>query len=219
MTHPTAPSLFIEDTAAAARVVEAFIFASAKPVSLTNIAALLPPHIPAADVIAHIEAAYAQRGIALAHIDGAYCFTTAPNVAAHLHPHQLEPKKLTRSALETLAIIAYHQPVTRAEIEDIRGVSLARGTLDILMEAGFIRLRGRRKVLGRPLTYGTTPQFLLHFGLSALTDLPGLDELKTLGLIEDRIDPNFAIPFPLTSDSLLPDEEPLEPSDLPELEG
>ncbi|WP_298428268.1 SMC-Scp complex subunit ScpB, partial [Rhodoblastus sp.] len=135
-----------------------------------------------------------------------------------------EQKKLSRPALETLAIIAYHQPVTRAEIEDIRGVALSRGTLDVLIETGWVRLRGRRRAPGRPVTYGTTEAFLLHFGLEQISDLPGLDELKAAGLFDGRLPKGFGVPQPRDDAALMEDEEPLgdEPlneafaSDLPE---
>jgi len=126
----------------------------------------------------------------------------------------VEPKKLSRAANETLAIIAYHQPVTRAEIEDIRGVSVSKGTLDVLMETGWVRPRGRRKAPGRPLTFGTTETFLSHFGLEAIGDLPGLDELKGTGLLDGRLPPGFSIPLPSDDTSLRDDEDPLEPGDL-----
>ncbi len=121
----------------------------------------------------------------------------------------MEPRKLSRAALETLSIIAYHQPVTRAEIEDIRGVSLSKGTLDVLLETGWIRLRGRRKAPGRPVTYGTTEGFLVHFGLNRIDDLPGLEELKGAGFLEGRMPPGFGVPTPSDDPTLRPDEEPL----------
>jgi segregation and condensation protein B len=123
-------------------------------------------------------------------------------------------KKLSRAAIETLSIVAYHQPVTRAEIEEIRGVTTSKGTLDVLLETGWIRLRGRRKAPGRPVTYGTTEMFLSHFGLEALTDLPGLDELKGAGLIDKTLPSGFAVPIPSDDPALRDDEEPLEPTDL-----
>jgi segregation and condensation protein B len=121
-------------------------------------------------------------------------------------------RKLSRAATETLAIVAYHQPVTRAEIEEIRGVTTSKGTLDVLLETGWVRLRGRRKAPGRPVTYGTSEAFLSHFGLEALTDLPGLDEFKGAGLIEASA--GFSVPVPSDDPALRDDEEPLEPGDL-----
>ena len=123
-------------------------------------------------------------------------------------------RKLSRAAVETLAIVAYHQPVTRAEIEEIRGVTTSKGTLDVLLETGWVRLRGRRKAPGRPVTYGTTEGFLSHFGLDALADLPGLDELKGAGLIEKSLPAGFNVPMPSDDPALREDEEPLEPGDL-----
>ena len=127
-------------------------------------------------------------------------FRTAPDLAYLLANEDVSPRRLSRAGLETLAIVAYHQPVTRAEIEDIRGVAVAKGTLDALLEAGFVRMRGRRKTPGRPITYGTTPAFLDHFGLDQLSDLPGLDELKGAGLIEGRVTKGFTIPAPRDDD-------------------
>jgi len=121
---------------------------------------------------------------------------------------------LSRAAIETLAIVAYHQPVTRAEVEEIRGISAAKGTLDVLLETGWVRPRGRRKAPGRPVTYGTTEAFLSHFGLEALDDLPGLDELKGSGLLDGRLPPGFSVPTPSDDPALRDDEDPLEPGDL-----
>ena len=126
----------------------------------------------------------------------------------------VEQRKLSRAAIETLAIVAYHQPVTRAEIEEIRGVATAVGTLDVLLRTGWIRPRGRRKAPGRPITYGTTEDFLSHFGLEAVSDLPGLDELKGAGLLEGNMPASFAVPIPSDDTTLRDDEDPLEPGDL-----
>ena len=148
------------------------------------------------------------------HVGNKWTFRTANDLAWLLTHEAVEPKKLSRAAIETLAIIAYHQPVTRAEIEEIRGVAAAKGTLDVLLETGWIRPRGRRKAPGRPLTYGTTEDFLSHFGLEALTDLPGLDELKGAGLFDGQLPPSFAVPIPSDDPALREDEDPLEPGDL-----
>jgi len=126
----------------------------------------------------------------------------------------VETRKLSRAAIETLAIVAYHQPVTRAEIEEIRGVSTSKGSLDVLLQTGWIRPRGRRKAPGRPVTYGTTDMFLSHFGLDRLDDLPGLEELKGSGLLDGRLPPGFSVPMPSDDPALREDEEPLEPGDL-----
>ena len=125
-----------------------------------------------------------------------------------------EKRKLSRAAIETLAIIAYHQPVTRADIEDIRGVAVSKGALDVLMEAGWVRMRGRRNAPGRPITYGTNQEFLVHFGLDSIGDLPGLDELKGAGLFDGKLPAGFGVPLPDDADALRPDEEPLEPAPL-----
>jgi segregation and condensation protein B len=126
-------------------------------------------------------------------------------------------KKLSRAALETLSIIAYHQPVTRTEIEEIRGVATSKGTLDVLLETGWVRMRGRRRTPGRPVTYGTTDAFLDHFGLEELRDLPGLDELKGAGLLQSQLPVGFRIPTPFDGDEPAQDEDPLTPLDLEEL--
>jgi segregation and condensation protein B len=131
-----------------------------------------------------------------------------------LSKETVETRKLSRAAIETLAIIAYHQPVTRTEIEDIRGVSTSKGSIDVLLETGWIKPRGRRKVPGRPLTFGTTEAFLSHFGLDAVGDLPGLEELKGSGLLDGRLPAGFAVPMPSDDPALREDEDPLEPGDL-----
>jgi len=143
-----------------------------------------------------------------------WTFRTANDLAWLLTKQTVETRKLSRAAIETLAIVAYHQPVTRAEIEDIRGVATATGTLDVLLRTGWIRPRGRRKAPGRPITYGTTENFLSHFGLEAVSDLPGLDELKGAGLLEGNMPLGFAVPMPSDETTLRDDEDPLEPGDL-----
>ena len=130
-----------------------------------------------------------------------------------LEKHALEERRLSKAALETLAIIAYHQPVTRAEIEEIRGVTTSKGTLDVLMETGWIRPRGRRRAPGKPVTYGTTEDFLIHFGLDSIKDLPGLAELKGAGLLDSNLPPGFAVPEPSDIAALMPDELPLDAAD------
>jgi segregation and condensation protein B len=144
-------------------------------------------------------------------------FRTAADLSWLMSSGEGEPRRLSRAALETLAIVAYHQPVTRAEIEDIRGVAISKGTLDVLVEAGWVRLRGRRRAPGRPITYGTSEAFLIHFGLEAIADLPGLDELKAAGLFDGRLPQGFGIPQPSDDADLSPDEDPLEetPSEEP----
>lgn len=191
------------------RMVEAMLFASADPLSVEDIAARLPVGTDVAGLIDELERQYATRGVTLVPVAGKWAFRTAPDLGYLLQREAVEQRKLSRAALETLAIIAYHQPVTRAEIEEIRGVSTNKGTLDVLMETGWIRMRGRRRTPGRPLTYGTTEAFLVHFGLDAVTDLPGVDDLKAAGFLEGAVPPGFRIPTPNGSDALAPDEDPL----------
>ena len=157
---------------------------------------------------------YEPRGVNLVRVAGKWTLRTASDLAWLLTHETTVTRKLSRAAIETLAIVAYHQPVTRAEIEDIRGVTTSKGTLDVLLETGWIRLRGRRKAPGRPVTYGTNEAFLSHFGLEALNDLPGLDELKGAGLIEPSLPADFTVPVPSDDPALRDDEDPLEPGDL-----
>lgn len=174
----------------------------------------LPPGTDVRASLKRLALEYAPRGVNLVQIGNTWAFRTANDLAWLLTQEAVEPKKLSRAAIETLAIIAYHQPVTRAEIEEIRGVAAAKGTLDVLLETGWIRPRGRRKAPGRPLTFGTTEGFLSHFGLERLTDLPGLDELKGAGLFDGHLPENFRVPAPSDDPALNDDEEPLEPADL-----
>lgn len=165
------------------RAVEATLFASAEPLSVADIEA----HVGEGDVAAALERLaerYAGRGIELVERGGRWHFQTAPDLAHLLRRTREEPRRLSRAATETLAIIAYHEPVSRAEIEAIRGVQISKGTLDVLMEAGWVRTAGRREAPGRPLLYATTPLFLTHFGLSSRRDLPGIDDLKAAGLLD-----------------------------------
>ncbi|CAM5766764.1 segregation and condensation protein B [Labrys miyagiensis] len=196
------------------RLIEALLFAAHEPLDEASLAARLPA---GADVPAAIEALqsdYATRGVNLIRLGGRWAFRTADDLAWLLSRDAYETRKLSRAAMETLAIIAYHQPVTRAEIEDVRSVSISKGTLDVLLETGWVRLRGRRRSPGRPVTYGTTPAFLDHFGLDGVGDLPGLDELKGAGLLDGRLPPGFSVPTPNDDSTLAPDEEPLDPADL-----
>jgi segregation and condensation protein B len=202
------------ERADAARIAEAMLFAAAEPLPTEAIAARLPAGTDAQAVLRDLSRFYAGRGVNLVRVAGAWAFRTAPDLSYLLSRERVEPKRLSRAALETLAIVAYHQPVTRAEIEDIRGVSTAKGTLDTLLETGWVRLRGRRKAPGRPVTYGTTPAFLDHFGLDSIADLPGLDELKGAGFIEGRLPPGAFVPLPSDDSTLREDEEPLEDPDL-----
>jgi segregation and condensation protein B len=192
------------------RLLEALLFASAEPLDEGTLASRLPEGIDVQAALAQLQQDYAARGVNLVRIAGKWTFRTAHDLAWLLAREAIEQRKLSRAALETLAIIAYHQPATRAEIEDIRGVSISKGTLDVLLETGWIRPRGRRKTPGRPITFGTTEAFLGHFGLEALADLPGLDELKGAGLFDGRLPAGFTMPVPSDDAALREDEDPLE---------
>ncbi|MEB2843762.1 SMC-Scp complex subunit ScpB [Endobacterium cereale] len=199
------------------RTVEALVFASAEPVSEAYLADRLPRGTDVGSVMRQLAEFYAGRGVNLLRVEDRWAFRTAADLSFMIRRDETEVKKLSRAALEVLAIIAYHQPVTRAEIEEIRGVQTSRGTLDVLMEAGWVRFRGRRRSPGRPVTLGTTISFLDHFGLEELRDLPGLEELKGAGLLSGRIPPNFNIPVPSFGDDLAEDEDPITQLDLEEL--
>jgi segregation and condensation protein B len=201
----------------AERIAEALVFASAQPVSEAFIAERVARGVDIPAVMQKLKADYAMRGVNLVQVDGAWAFRTAADLSFVIRRDESEVRKLSRAALEVLAIIAYHQPVTRAEIEDIRGVQTSKGTLDVLMESGWVRFRGRRRTPGRPVTLGTTRDFLDHFGLEELRDLPGLEELKGAGLLSGRIPANFNIPSPLMNDELTEDEDPITQMDLEEL--
>lgn len=194
------------------RVLEALLFASSEPVDLADVKPFLSDAADPQALAEDLRAQYAGRGITLVTRGGKWAFRTAEDLHFLLRREETDTRPLSRAALETLSIIAYHQPATRAEIEDIRGVSISKGTLDVLMEAGWVRMRGRRRTPGRPVTYGTTDAFLDHFGLEALSDLPGLEDLKGAGLLSSRIPPSFQIPIPFDGD-LLADEDPLDPDD------
>ena len=174
-----------ERAARAARIMEAMIFASSRPIEAAALVAQLPEGADVDAGLDRLAAHYQHRGIHLVKVAGGWTFRTAPDLAEHLTVHRVVRRRLSRAALETLAIIAYHQPVTRAEVEDIRGVHLGRGTLDLLLEAGWIAPKGRRRTPGRPVTWVTTTAFMEHFGLESLDDLPGVDELEAVGLLED----------------------------------
>lgn len=204
--------------AEASRMAEALVFASAQPVTEKLLAERLPQGTPVRAVMEKLRADYAARGVNLVRVEDAWAFRTADDLSFLMSREAVDQKKLSRAALEVLAIIAYHQPVTRAEMEEIRGVETSKGTLDTLMETGWVRLRGRRRTPGRPVTYGTTASFLDHFGLEELRDLPGMDELKGAGLLSSRMPSNFSMPTPLSSpDELTADEDPLTDIDLEEL--
>src|ERR671920_1097987 len=198
------------DHAEAMRIAEALLFASAEPLSSQELAARLPEGGDIEAVLADLVEHYAPRGVNLVRIAGKWSFRTSSDLSYILARDVVEPRKLSRAAMETLAIVAYHQPVTRAEIEEIRGVATSKGTLDTLLETGWIRLRGRRKAPGRPVTYGTTAGFLEHFGLDAIGDLPGLEELKGSGFVEGRAATELTVPLPSDDTTLRDDEEPLD---------
>jgi segregation and condensation protein B len=166
------------------RAVEAAVFAAAEPLGANDIAAHVGAGIDVAGALAELQAHYAGRGVNLVERGGRWHFQTAADLAHILRREREEPRRLSRAAVETLAIIAYHEPVSRAEIEAIRGVQISKGTLDVLMEAGWVRPAGRREAPGRPLTYATTQAFLQHFGLASRRDLPGIDDLKAAGLLD-----------------------------------
>ena len=168
------------------RLMEAILFASSEPVDEAALAERFAEDTDVAALIDELAAAYAGRGVNLVRIAGGWCFRTAEDLAAHMRVERKVTRRPSRAAVETLAVIAYHQPVTRSEVEEIRGVAASRGTFDILLEAGWIRPVGRRRTPGRPVTWGTTEEFLVHFGLSGLADLPGVDELKATGLLDTR---------------------------------
>jgi len=194
----------------AMRIAEAMLFAAPEPLEESEIARRMPEGLAVGEVLARLKQDYAARGVNLVRVGKKWLFRTASDLGWLLSIDTIEPKKLSKAALETLAIVAYHQPVTRAEIEEIRGVAISKGTLDVLLETGWIRLRGRRRTPGRPLTYGTSEAFLLHFGLEAIGDLPGLEELKGAGMFEGVLPSGFAVPQPRDDAALMEDEDPLE---------
>ena len=198
------------DHRAKLRILEALLFAASEPLDEAKLASHLPEGEDVPALIAELRAFYAGRGVNLVKVAGKWAFRTAEDLAYLLERYATQEKRLSKAALETLSIIAYHQPVTRAEIEDIRGVTTSAGTLDILLETGWVRLRGRRRAPGRPVTYGTTDAFLAHFGLESIKDLPGLSELRASGLLDGNLPPDFTVPEPTDVAALMPDELPLE---------
>lgn len=196
------------------RILEAVLFAADEPLDEKALAGRLPADADVHALLLQLQQEYASRGVNLVRVGGKWSLRTAGDLAWILTRETVVTKKLSRAAIETLAIVAYHQPVTRAEIEEIRGVTTSKGTLDVLLETGWIRLRGRRKAPGRPVTYGTSEAFMSHFGLDALTDLPGIDELKGAGLIDKSLPAGFSVPVPSDDPALREDEDPLEPGEL-----
>ena len=214
ITSQDDPDDAIEPRAEELRLLEAMLFASAEPVDEKDLAARLPQGVDVRAALSRLQEDYDTRGVNLVRIGGKWTFRTAGDLSWLLSKETVETRKLSRAAIETLAIIAYHQPVTRTEIEEIRGVTTSKGSVDVLLQTGWIRPRGRRKAPGRPVTYGTSEAFLSHFGLDALGDLPGLDELKGSGLLDGRLPPGFSVPIPSDDAALREDEDPLEPGDL-----
>lgn len=176
----------LEDQGEQKRLIEALLFASTEPVTLRTIQGRLPESADVGKILMDLQEDYAERGINLVRLEDAWAFRTAPDIGPYLALAKKQEKKLSRAALETLSIIAYHQPVTRAEIENIRGVATNKGTLDVLLEAGWIKPGRRRETPGRPVTWITSTIFLDEFGVTELKDLPGLKELKASGLLDNR---------------------------------
>ena len=201
-------------TEPAERQVEALLFAAAGPLSLEDLAKRLPANADVKAALAALQQTYAGRGVELTCIGGRWRFQTAEDLAFLMTHEREEPRRLSKAAHETLAIIAYHQPVTRAEIEAVRGVQASRGTLDVLLELGLVRMRGRRRTPGRPVTYGTTDAFLEHYGLANLSDLPGAADMKAAGLLSLDLPADFTVPNPLGGEML--EEDPLEDGEAPE---
>jgi segregation and condensation protein B len=192
------------------RVVEALLFAASEPLDESTLSRHLPRDEDIRALLEELQGLYAGRGVNLVRVAGKWAFRTAEDLSYLLEHYVVEQKRLSRAAMETLSIIAYHQPVTRAEIEEVRGVSTSKGTLDVLLETGWIRMRGRRKTPGRPVTYGTTDAFLDHFGFDQVNDLPGLRELRGAGLLDSNLPPDFTVPEPVASPDLTAEEVPLE---------
>jgi segregation and condensation protein B len=190
------------------REIEALLFAASGPLSEAELARRLPQGADVATALVGLQARYAGRGVELACVAGRWRLQTAVDLAWLMTEERDEPRRLSKAAQETLAIIAYHQPVTRAEIELVRGVQTSRGTLDTLLELGLVRMRGRRRTPGRPVTFGTTDRFLEHFGLPSLADLPGLSEMRAAGLLSLDLPADFSVPTPGDQDGA--DEDPLD---------
>ncbi len=198
------------------RLLEALLFAASEPIDIETLRERMPEGCDVVALIARLTRDYAGRGVNLVRVAERWRFQTAPDLEHHLTDIKEAPRKLSRAALETLAIVAYHQPVTRAEIEDVRGVVVSKGTLDVLMELGWIRMRGRRRTPGRPVTFGTSDGFLAHFNLETISDLPGRDDLKAAGLLDPRLPKDFEMPTPMMPDDLTDSEDPLEDEEGPD---
>ena len=196
------------------RLLEALLFAASEPLDQAALAKRMPDGVDIKVALAQLQVDYASRGVNLVRVANKWTFRTAGDLSWLMTKEITETRRLSRAAIEVLSIIAYHQPVTRAEIEEIRGVVTSKGTLDVLLETGWIKPRGRRKTPGRPLTFGTTETFLSQFSLEVLGDLPGLEELKGTGLLDSRLPTGFTVPNPSDDPMLREDEEPLEAGDL-----
>jgi len=201
------------DLAGIERAIEALLFAAAGPLAVADLERRLPEGADVPEALAALQQRYAGRGVELVQVAGRWRLQTAEDLGWLMTEEREEPRRLSKAAQEILAITAYHQPVTRAEMEQIRGVQTSRGSLDVLLELGLVKMRGRRRTPGRPVTYGTTDAFLEHYGLASLADLPGMAEMKAAGLLDLNMPSDFAIPDP--SQQAL-DEDPLEEGDAPE---
>ena len=215
--HPIDQNTEVEARPEELRLLEALLFASAEPIDQAALAKRMPDGVDVKAALAQLQAEYAPRGVNLVRVANKWTFRTAGDLSWLMTRESTETRRLSRAAIEVLAIIAYHQPVTRAEIEEIRGVITSKGTLDVLLETGWIRPRGRRKTPGRPLTFGTTEAFLSQFSLEALGDLPGLEELKGTGLLDSRLPSGFSVPTSSDDVALREDEDPLDAGDSLEL--
>jgi segregation and condensation protein B len=196
MSEPASAGEVVLPVSEIERRIEALLFAAAGPLSAQELARRLPEGADVGKALAVLKGRYAGRGVELECVADRWRFRTAADLGFLMTEEREEARRLSKAALETLAIIAYHQPVTRAEIEQVRGVALSKGTLDTLLELGFVRLRGRRRTPGRPVTYGTTDAFLEHFGLPSLMDLPGMAEMKAAGLLDMNVPAGFEVPSP-----------------------
>ena len=210
-----APGVEIRDLAETERQIEALLFAASEPLSAADLATRLPAGSDVGRALATLRHRYEGRGVELVCVADRWRFSTAADLAFLMTEEREESRRLSKAAMETLAIIAYHQPMTRAEIEQVRGVGLSKGTLDLLLEIGWVRMRGRRRSPGRPVTYGTTDAFLAHFGLVSLSDLPGVAEMRVAGLLDMNIPADFSVPDPSKAAG---EEDPLgeDEADAPE---
>ena len=205
----------VPDVYGTERQIEALLFAAAEPLSAADLAARLPAGSDVGRALALLRQRYEGRGVELVCVADRWRFSTAADLAFLMTEEREESRRLSKAAMETLAIIADHQPRTRAEIEQVRGVGLSKGTLDLLLEIGWVRMRGRRRSPGRPVTYGTTDAFLAHFGLGSLSDLPGVAEMRVAGLLDMNIPADFSVPDP---SKVVGEEDPLgeDETDAPE---